>query len=228
LDYNLRSTFGKVPERRPSSSEEMADAIVRVMRFLNDLSEKTGKEFTSVARSRKSAGTVMVHTGASAGRGGSGGSPLTVRTVDRGVSVPGVGIIELKQNDGFKLTSPTGGVARVGAEIPTVIISVVASEDLDAFVAVTSGAELADSTNVAHWGRVIGLTLGAIAADSSGAIAKEGRVENPAWSWSTGDVLYLNGTSLSTTAPSTGFSQVIGVALNATTVVIKLGVPILL
>jgi hypothetical protein len=213
---------------RPTDLEGVIALLGLVAEDLNDVKVKENKNRKELERAIGPKATAVAGGGLGVGAGGRSGSPLTVRTVDRSVSVPGVGMIELKQNDGFKLSSPATSVARVGAEIPTVIVTVVASEDLGGFVAVTSGGNLANSANIAHRGRLIGVTLGAIAADSSGAVAKEGRVENPAWSWSTDDILYLNGTSLSTVAPSTGFSQVIGVALNATTIIVRLGVPILL
>jgi hypothetical protein len=56
----------------------------------------------------------------------------------------------------------------------------------------------------------------------------EGDITNPGWAWTSGDIIFLNGTSLSTVAPSSGFVQRIGIAKTSQTIVVGLGDPVLL
>ena len=229
MPYKYTSKINPISAGRPTTPDETADLLLRVIHHLNDMGFKVANEFTNVSRANKTTGTMVV-AGGRGGRGSQGSPPgtLTVRRVDSRLAIDNVRVIELKQDDGLTLTEIGLGTARVGAEIATIIITIVASENVPAFRVITSGGNIADSTFIAHRGRVVGITLEAIASGFSGLVAKEGKVENPAWSWATGDILYLNGTALSTAAPSSGFSQAIGVAKNATTVIVRLGIPILL
>lgn len=105
-------------------------------------------------------------------------------------------------------------------------ITVLATANLTSFTAVTSNGKPADSSNLALRGKVLGIALSDISNGFTGSVTGYGEVENPAWTWSPGDVVFLNGTSLSTTAPSTGWSQVIGTARSSTVLVVELGTPI--
>ena len=62
----------------------------------------------------------------------------------------------------------------------------------------------------------------------NGSVVGFGKITNPLWAWTVGDRIFLNGTSLSTTAPSSGFIQIIGVAIASDTIDIKLAQSILL
>jgi hypothetical protein len=104
-----------------------------------------------------------------------------------------------------------------------------ATEDIPAFVIVTIDGHRADSNNpVSDRGRVIGITEEAVQSGFVGNALTGGEITNPLWNWTPGAKLFLNGQNLSTVAPSTGFSQFIGVARTATTIMIQLGDPILL
>jgi hypothetical protein len=107
-------------------------------------------------------------------------------------------------------------------------VEVVATEDLAAYVAVTATGALANSANLAHFGRVIGITSNAISSGFSGLLRDSGEVTNTGWSWTAGTKLFLNGTVLSSTPPTTGFSQLIAIARNSHTVFVQLEPPILL
>lgn len=101
----------------------------------------------------------------------------------------------------------------------------VATVNIPAFAAVISTGKPADSSNMGHFGKVIGMAPAAIANGFSGSIVESGDVTNPAWTWTTGDLIFLNGTSLSTTPPSVGFAQYIAIAKGPTVVVVELGTP---
>jgi len=103
-----------------------------------------------------------------------------------------------------------------------------AIEDIPAFTTVTATGAIANSGNAAHRGKIIGVSSEAIANGFVGKLVNEGELTNPSWTWNRGDVLYLNGTALSTTPPTSGFLQKIGVARATTVIVVELGQSVLL
>ncbi len=109
------------------------------------------------------------------------------------------------------------------------LVSIVAEEDIPAFSAVTSLGEVADSGNPSGaFGKVIGVVPAAIEDGFSGDVIESGEVENPDWSWTAGDLVFLNGTNLSTSPPVIGFVQAIGTALGPTILLVDLQTPILI
>jgi hypothetical protein len=105
---------------------------------------------------------------------------------------------------------------------------VLAAVNLAAFDVVTIDGNKANSATLGHYGRVMGLATVAISSGFTGTVEIEGQITNGSWSWSPNDKLYLNGTTLSTTPPVTGFVQKIAVAKTSTTIIIELGPPVLL
>jgi hypothetical protein len=107
-------------------------------------------------------------------------------------------------------------------------IEIAATENIAAFVAVIVTGKMANSSTLAHYGKVVGIARQATAKGFIIPIVISGTLTNPAWTWTAGNVIFLSGAGLSTTSPVTGFTQSIGVAKNPTTIVIELGEPILL
>lgn len=103
---------------------------------------------------------------------------------------------------------------------------VVAAEDLPALCLVTAGGERADSGNIAHFNRVLGILMTPVLVDNVAVLVVEGEVTDLTWSWTANQKLFLNGTSISTVPPATGFSQLIGNTRNSHTIFIRLQVPI--
>lgn len=111
---------------------------------------------------------------------------------------------------------------------PSIVGQIVMDEDGPEFSIVTVDGKIADSNNIAAVGRVAGVSMAAFLTGFPSDIVFHGLIDNPLWNWNEGDVLFLNGTSLSTTQPSSGFSQIIGTAKSPTKVLINLEEPILL
>lgn len=104
-----------------------------------------------------------------------------------------------------------------------------ATADIAAFLPVTSTGRGADSSNTAHISKVIGINVASVLNGFIGyAVGSGGTIKNAGWSWTVGDKIFLNGTTLSTTAPSTGFSQQIGTAVASDTIAVKLSPAVLL
>ena len=112
----------------------------------------------------------------------------------------------------------------------SVILPLVASADISAFSPATITGYPADSANAFHKNIVYGITKAAIATGFSGNVVTEGEIENPAWTWTKGDKIFVNGTSLSTTPPS-GAGKVrtmIGKAMSPTKIDVKIYPSVLL
>lgn len=105
---------------------------------------------------------------------------------------------------------------------------IVATENLPALSFVTAGGQVANSSNTSHFGRVVGITMEAILSGFVATLFVEGEVTDLSWSWTANQKLFLNGTTLSTVPATTGFSQLVGITRNSSTVFIRLNAPVLL
>lgn len=107
-------------------------------------------------------------------------------------------------------------------------IEFLATEDIPAFSLATAHGKIADSNNLLHFNKVIGMTIIDIANGAIGYATVDGEITNLSWAWSPGSKFFLNGTTISLTAPSSGFSQMVAIARNPNIIIMKLGEAILL
>ena len=128
-----------------------------------------------------------------------------------------IGIIETK-------TVPTRGGA---SGVPAVKFSAVATQDVQAFSVITTTGENADSSNVFHKNIILGITTDIILSGFSGTVVVIGKITNTGWNWTVGDIIYLNGTILSKTPPSTGFRVRMGEAISSVDIDINISESIL-
>lgn len=105
---------------------------------------------------------------------------------------------------------------------------ILANTNIPAFSLVTGNGQIADSSNLAHFGHVIGISTAAVLSGFIDTVVTEGEVTNGLWTWVNNDKIFLNGTSLSTTPPASGFNQFIAIARNNNTIYVRLQQPILL
>ncbi len=117
----------------------------------------------------------------------------------------------------------TGGGGGSSVSIDYIATAIITSYDV-----VTSSGSVGDSAITSQRGKVIGIATANIAIGFPGQAVGFGEIQNVAWSWTIGDKIFLNGTSLSTVAPTTGFIQIIGVATASDTIDVKIGQSILL
>jgi hypothetical protein len=96
------------------------------------------------------------------------------------------------------------------------ISEIVATQNIPAYCIVNGDGTRADSSIVNKRGKAVGITIENINNGFSGNIIQFGEVENLLWTWNAGDILYINGQNISTTAPSIGFNQIIAVAISST------------
>lgn len=131
---------------------------------------------------------------------------------------------------GKRITDNSGDdVTTVDVSSPAIVGQVVMDDNGDAFDVVTVDGKIADQSQVTHAGRVAGIAITAPEAGFPVDIIFHGDLENPAWSFTEGDILFLTANGkLTTVAPGSGFSQVIGSAKSPTKILVNLEEPILL
>jgi len=107
--------------------------------------------------------------------------------------------------------------------------TIVAAENIPANSPITSQGKVADSSALSAFQKVIGITKDSILSGFSGRFVSTGRiVKNSGWNWISGQVIFLNGTALSPTPPSSGFIQKIGAACAADSILLEINEPILI
>lgn len=115
----------------------------------------------------------------------------------------------------------SGGSGNTFAEI-------VMNEDIEAFKVVLGNGYKANSNNIGHRNRVVGVTVESINNTFSGNYAYTGTIQNSLWNWIVGEKVFLNGENLSQTAPNTGFVISLGKATKTNEILIEISDSILL
>lgn len=110
----------------------------------------------------------------------------------------------------------------------TQTIEVLAAESISLYSVVTTNGYNANSSTSAHNGRIAGISITSTGSGFMAEVIPQGEVENVGWSWSAGEQIFLNGTNLSTTAPTSGFRVIIGSALSSTKLLVAISECILL
>lgn len=134
---------------------------------------------------------------------------------------PGISLV-IENTEVVTTTTTTSGISS------DLLISYIATDNITAFDVVTSNGKKADSSITAYKNKIIGISTTTTNIGFAGTAVGFGEIQNPLWSWTIGDKIFLNGITLSTTDPGTGFIQLIGTAVKADTIDIKISQSILL
>lgn len=88
----------------------------------------------------------------------------------------------------------------------------------------------AETTNVLHINKVVGLTTSAVGSGITTDFVTEGVVIESSWSWNLTTPIYLGSNGLLTQAPIniTGFRMIVGTPITSTSMYVSLKTPILL
>lgn len=129
------------------------------------------------------------------------------------------GAVELNSND---------VTTALGYTPSSSVILVEAIQDVLGFLPIITNGQVANSSNLAHRLKVIGLSTGPTLTGFNISVQFHGLIINSSWSWTPGQKIYINSTGLSSAAPSTGWSMSIGRAMGATKILLDLGQPFLL
>ena len=126
----------------------------------------------------------------------------------------------------FKSVYDTNSNNRVDVA-ESVVIDILATENIIKYNVVTTDGKVADSLNLTHAHKIGGI---AIMDANIGFICKVqtfGLLVEPTWTWS-GSYIFLDGTVLSQTFPSTGFNINLGRIKSSTEIFVDLKYSILL
>lgn len=126
------------------------------------------------------------------------------------------------------VTAPGSYTITTSGSANSVDIDFNANENISAYKVVTADGYNGDSSNTTQRNKIIGINKADVSTGFVGTCIGFGEMKNSAWSWLIGSKIFLNGTSLSTTAPSTGYNVIIGVATKSDTIDIKISQSILL
>jgi len=114
-------------------------------------------------------------------------------------------------------------------EAGTQRVEVTANQDILPGDVVSTTGRVCDSSDPSSFrGRVLGVADVTILNSFVGKVVSSGIATNPDWAWTGNADIFLNGTSLSETPPSSGFLVRIGTATGPTTVLVNVGIQILL
>ncbi len=105
--------------------------------------------------------------------------------------------------------------------------SVTAAEAIGGHRAVTAAGRYAAITGSVEEATVIGISTGAAASGHALAVQSAGMLEFSGWTWVTGARIYLSASgTLTAVPPVTGWLVATGIALSATTMLVKIEQPI--
>jgi len=105
---------------------------------------------------------------------------------------------------------------------------IVASENITLGQVINSDGTVANSAVVGKRDWIVGVSNESVLNGFPCTVVLIGEATNLSWAWNEGDVVYLNGNTLSTTAPSSGFIKRIGTAKSGTVLEVNIGVSILI
>jgi len=91
----------------------------------------------------------------------------------------------------------------------------------------TDSVYYADKDIASHAGKILGITTETITAGNPINVQTGGELTNGAWAWVAGAIYLGSAGALTQTAPTVGILQKIGVALNATTILIDIDDPVI-
>ncbi len=101
-------------------------------------------------------------------------------------------------------------------------IEIVFSSTIPAYKVVTSTGVRANSNTLSHSDKIIGMTIGNVSGGFSQFVKTSGFIDNPLWTFNTGDTVFLNNDEISTTPPQIGFSVEIGKFITSTKLLIDI------
>lgn len=121
---------------------------------------------------------------------------------------------------------PPSGSGTSSGNLKT-IVRVTATETIAKYDVVTTDGKVADSTNVLHKDKILGIAIEDIAIGVVGEVQISGELTEVTWAW-TAYSLFLNGTALSETVPTSGFLNYVALIKAPQIIVVNIEESILL
>jgi hypothetical protein len=107
-------------------------------------------------------------------------------------------------------------------------VAITVHQATNIFDPVTVDGRLADSSRALTFNKLIGVALNAAIDNGTVNVLVSGRIQNDGWAWTEGDLIFLNGTSLATVPPTSGYVQQVGAASSPVSIIVRAGPPIML
>jgi hypothetical protein len=120
----------------------------------------------------------------------------------------------------FRVTNRRSGIPDLG------YVRVKCQEEVVGYCVMTNDGRRADSSNIEHFNRAAGVCTEHGHPGIAIHAVYYGIVSNSIWNWTPNSEIFLNGTELSMTPPSTGWIQCIGHALDNETIFVDLKIPV--
>jgi hypothetical protein len=116
-------------------------------------------------------------------------------------------------------------------ETATYTLTLIAGENINGHRAVIVGSDglayLADSTDITHAGKVVGISTGAVTTGFEVNIQIAGKLTNPGWGLTPNSNYFFNSNGVLTATMPTGFVQIVGVAQDSDTLIVNINLPII-
>jgi len=111
----------------------------------------------------------------------------------------------------------------------SITVTLVAQTNIPAFYVVTSKGYLADTTDYNTRNIIVGFSNAAALSGFEVKVIGSGTITNPAWSWTKGDKIFLNGAgNVSNIPPASTYSVILGTATAPDTIDVNIQPSILL
>lgn len=108
------------------------------------------------------------------------------------------------------------------------LVNIVVSENIAQFELVNGDGSKADSSVANKRNKLVGFAVNNIVSGFAGDVQQVGSIQNGSWAFTQGDIIFLNGTVASASAPGSGFIQKIGVAIASDTIELDINPAILI
>jgi hypothetical protein len=157
---------------------------------------------------------------------------------DQDVQTVKIPIIDILENPVYKYTTAWTELKtitdRLNADLnnlaqntSALFLSIIANEDLPAFIPVTLNGKRADSSLLSQVDATCqGISSFEVLTNNAGLFQASGVIINPLWNWTVNQSVFMNGNTLSQIRPSTGFLQRVGIAKRSDTLILKISDPI--
>jgi hypothetical protein len=130
--------------------------------------------------------------------------------------------------DTTKLTGTIEEGVVTTSEATYLSIEIEAQETIPAYSVITSDGYIASSADITQRSKILGVATSYTISGHIIPVATDGEIVDLSWSWTKGQPLYLNGTTISHTPPTSGYLIRLGEASDTTKMYIEISDSILL
>ena len=105
-------------------------------------------------------------------------------------------------------------------------VVITAKVSIQRFDPMTVDGYKASSSDPSTFGKMVGIALDGASPAQPVPVLVSGRIENNGWAWVEGDLIFLSGAALNSSAPSVGYIQQVGKADTSSSIILAITSPI--